>query len=154
MDTQIVFFAQQMPSAHIDKVTCHFYNNTHKILINGNGYRKFIDLFLKPFFMSKIESCLVEIKSYNEFVLDILGQRSVKRSTVRYKSGAPISCSRCDFTSKNKALLNKHKQNKHVPSFEASLSLREHPQSTRNNSVIEKMMIEDLSITKCDSNTG
>ena len=32
-------------------------------------------------------------------------------------------------------------------SFEASLSLREHPQSTRNNSVVEKLMLEDVSVS-------
>ena len=56
VNTQIVFFADR------DKIVCHFYNTTQLILINGVGYRKFIDLFLKPFFASKITNCLQGIE--------------------------------------------------------------------------------------------
>ena len=70
-----------------EKVVCHFYNTTQLILVNGHGYKKFIDVFLKPFFTSLIESCLNEIQSYNLMALEKLGQKSVKRSTVKYKSG-------------------------------------------------------------------
>ena len=42
------------------------------MLVNGNGYGKFIDIFLKPFLTSKIGSCIEDIKSYNEFVLEKL----------------------------------------------------------------------------------
>ena len=38
-------------------------------------------------------------------------------------------------------------------SFDHSLSIREHPQSTRNNSVIEKLMLEDASISELPSDT-
>ena len=40
--TQIVFYADR------DKIVCHLYNTTQLILINGLGYRKFIDLFFNP----------------------------------------------------------------------------------------------------------
>ena len=48
VDTQIVFFIDGF------KVTCHFYNTTQKVLVNGHGYQKLVDIFLKPFFMSKL----------------------------------------------------------------------------------------------------
>jgi hypothetical protein len=71
VDTQIVFFIDGY------KVTCHFYNTTQKILVNGHGYQKLVDIFLKPFFMSKIDSCLGDIQSYNELLLDKLGHKTV-----------------------------------------------------------------------------
>ena len=134
-------------------MTCHFYNTTQKILVNGHGYRKLVDIFLKPFFMSKIDSCLKDIQSYNEMLLEKLGHKTVKRSAVRSKVGSPLGCNRCNFASKNMASLKRHKQNEHVISFEASLSLREHPQSTRNNSVVEKMMLEDVSVSDLPNET-
>ena len=48
VNTIIVFYGDR------DKIVCHLYNTTQLILINGHGYKKFIDLFLKPFFVSKI----------------------------------------------------------------------------------------------------
>ena len=56
-----------------DKVVCHLYNTTCKILVNGHGYRKLIDLFLEPFFRSRVDACLEEINKFNEVVLDNLG---------------------------------------------------------------------------------
>ena len=141
VDSQIVFFVDR------DKVTCHFYNTTQKILVNGHGYKKFIDIFLKPYFMSKIDSCLPDINSYNEFLLDKLGHRTVKRSTVRSK-GVQLDCNKCDFETNAVSSLKRHKKYKHTVSFEASLSLKEHPQSTRNNSIVEKMMQEDASLSE------
>ena len=47
VDTQIVFFINR------DKVTCHFYNTTQLILVNGHGYLKFVQEFLEPFFCVK-----------------------------------------------------------------------------------------------------
>ena len=73
VDTQIVFLANR------DKITCHFYNTTQLILVNGHGYQRLIDTFLKPFFLSQMENCLEEINSYNEFVLAKLGNKTVKK---------------------------------------------------------------------------
>ena len=82
IDSQIVFFIDGY------KVTCHFYNTTQKILVNGHGYKKIVDIFLKPFFMSKIDSSLKDIQSYNEILLEKLGHKTVKRSAVRSKVGS------------------------------------------------------------------
>ena len=44
IDTQVVFFVDR------EKSVCHFYNTTQLILVNGHGYAKLIEIFLKPFF--------------------------------------------------------------------------------------------------------
>ena len=141
IDTQIVFFGDR------DKIMCHLYNTTQLILINGHGYRKFIELFLQPFFQTKIESCRADIQAYNDLVLDKMGPKTVKRSTVNYNSRNPFSCNRCDYTTQRVTTLNKHKKNEHTPSFNSSHLLQEHRQSTRNNSVLEQIMNEEVSIT-------
>ena len=66
VNTQIVFFADR------DKIVCHFYNTTQLILINGVGYREFIDLFLQPFIASNITNCLEGIEQYNNDVVNML----------------------------------------------------------------------------------
>ena len=48
VNTQIVFFANR------NKIVCHLYNTTQLILINGHGYQRFIDVFLKPFLTAKL----------------------------------------------------------------------------------------------------
>ena len=103
--------------------------------------------------MAKIDSCLGEIQSYNEFLLDKLAQKTVRRSTVKHKVGTPLGCNRCDYSTKTISALKKHKKNEHVISFEASLSLRAHPQSTRNNSIVEKLMLEDISASELETDT-
>ena len=63
IDTQIVFFANR------DKVMLHCYNTTQRILVNGHGYAKLIQMFLKPYFESKINMNLENIHQFNEDVL-------------------------------------------------------------------------------------
>ena len=60
VNTQIIFFADR------DKIICHLFNTTQLILVNGHGYKKFIDLFLKPFLTAKISENLEEIEEYND----------------------------------------------------------------------------------------
>ena len=48
IDTQVIFFLNR------DKVVLHCYNTTQLILVNGHGYNKLIEVFLKPYFESKI----------------------------------------------------------------------------------------------------
>ena len=81
IDTVVIFYANS------DKIVCHLYNTTQLILVNGHGYTKFIEIFLKPFFESKISLHTQEIKEYNQRALEVLGPKQVKRSTVKYKSG-------------------------------------------------------------------
>ena len=60
IDTQIVFFANR------DKVVLHCYNTTQLILVNGHGYAKLIQIFLKPYFESKIQMNIDEVNLFNE----------------------------------------------------------------------------------------
>ena len=77
VDSQVIFFA------HSDKVVCHLYNTTCLILVNGQNYRKLIELFLVPFFQTKIESSKEEIEMYNEMVLEKLGAKKIQRSDIK-----------------------------------------------------------------------
>ena len=74
VNTQIVFFGDR------DKIICHLYNTTQLILVNGHGYRKFIDLFLKPFFSTKISECLKEVEEFNDEVVNKFGAKTTKRA--------------------------------------------------------------------------
>ena len=65
IDCQIIFFVDR------EKVVFHFYNTTQLILVNGHGHRQFIDIFLKPFFTSKIESILDKILNWHLKNLEI-----------------------------------------------------------------------------------
>ena len=60
MDTLVVFYANR------DKVVCHLYNTTQRILVNGHGYGNFTKKFLKPFFESKLSFNLEDIARYNK----------------------------------------------------------------------------------------
>ena len=106
IDTQIVFFVNR------DKVVLHFYNTTQLILINGHGYDRFIETFLKPFFETKIETNLEHIEAYNAKALVALGGlKMVKRSSVKYtESPTHLWCTRCDFAAKSRTALAKHKK--------------------------------------------
>ena len=128
VNTQIIFYANR------DKIVCHLYNTTQLILINGNGYQKFIDLFLKPFFESMIDKSLDEIETMNDEVATKLGQKTVKRSTIKLRRGIH-NCHSCDFAAKTSAALKRHRTTEH-PQNAHSLKLVEPRQSTRNNSVI------------------
>ena len=147
VDTQIVFFGDR------DKIVCHLYHTTQLILVNGHGYKRFINTFLKPFLQSKIGTCLEEIEVYNGEVLVTLGAKTVKRSAVKYKGGSSFPCNRCEFAAKNISALNKHKKIEHVISFNMSKKFEEPRQSTRNNSAIECLMLEDVTVTNI-SNTS
>ena len=133
VDTQIVFFSNR------DKVTCHFYNTTQLILINGHGYSKFVEEFLKPYFLSKITKNIEDIEEYNEKALESLSGKKVKRASVRYKGGSTFPCNRCEFAAKTLTSLAKHSRNEHVLNSSDSSAFLSHPlptQSTRNNSLI------------------
>ena len=125
------------------------YNTTQLILVNGHGYTRFIETFLKPFFESKISLHTQEIKEYNQKALEILGPKQVKRSTVKYKSGVPFDCKTCGFSAKSLVALKKHKVNEHVLSSPdtSNTQLKPIQQSTRNNSMTEALMQENISST-------
>ena len=117
IDTVVVFYADK------DKVVCHLYNTTQLILVNGHGYARLIEIFLKPFFESKISFNIPDIDDYNKQVLQTLGSKQVKRSTVKYKSGSSFPCRECDFSARTLIALKKHKENAHALSFDSSKSI-------------------------------
>jgi hypothetical protein len=145
VDTVIIFYANR------DKVVCHMYNTTQRILVNGHGYANMIQYFLNPFFESKISSNLNDIASYNKQVIETLGPKQVKRATVKYKRGSSFLCKVCDFSAKTLTTLRKHKDNEHALSFDTSKSISfclvPIKQSTRNNSIVEALLQENISIT-------
>ena len=104
-------------------------------MVNGHGYRRFIDLFLKPFLSSKIDECLEAIEEFNDEVIQKLGPNTVKRTNVKLQRGPIYSCQSCELAAKSVPALNKHRK-------------LDHRQSTGNNSVIESLMIEDLTVTE------
>ena len=113
-NTKVVFFADR------EKVVCHLYNTTQLILINGHGYRKFIELFLKPFLISKIDGCIEDIEQFNNDVVKQLGPKTVNRTDVKFKKGSAFPCHSCDFAAKSIPGLKKHKKTGHGSSFNSS----------------------------------
>ena len=141
VDNKIVFLADR------DKIVCHLYNTTCRILVNGHGYKKFMDLFLIPFFKSKITLNTEETDKYNDLILEKLSTRTVRRSNVTYKGGEPFTCNKCEYASKTISNLNKHKKTEHTVSFNVPKARPGPLQSTRNNSLTEPIMLEDISLT-------
>ena len=139
VDTQVVF------AMNHDKITLHCYNTTQLILANGRGYLKLVEVFLKPYFHSKIQNNSDDINIYNEHAISTLGPKKVKRSSISTKTSSLLTCENCEFTSLTKVSLLKHKKSKHDLSLSNKLShksLLSLPkyQSTTNNSVAEVIL--------------
>ena len=83
---QVVFLVDR------DKVVCHLYNTTQRILVNGHGYQRFVEIFLKPYLQAKIDVSSHEIIVFNNKVLEEFGPRTVKRSDVKYRGGSLFTC--------------------------------------------------------------
>ena len=142
--TQVVFFVER------DKVICHFYNTTQKILVNGHGYKRLLEIFLIPFFQTKADASKDDIQRLNAEVLQKFGPKMVRRSSVKLKRKSPFPCKKCDFTCKSNSSLNHHKQNEHRLSFNVSQKQIGPTESTRNNSLVEGLLMENLSSTDLD----
>ena len=111
IDTKIVF------SANRDKVVCHLYNITQHILVNGKGYDNIIQIFLKPYFESKLSQNIKNIENFNKEVLAVLSgkRKAVTRPTrsVRYKAMTRASCNKCDESFSSKSMLGAHTKTTH-----------------------------------------
>ena len=136
--SKVVFYANR------DKIVCHLYNTTQLILVNGHGYKKFIDVFLRPFFDSKILACNMEIQNLNEEVAEKFGPKTVKRGSWKSKRGSLFPCIKCELPFKNMTSLKKHNENKHALSINVSQDNFEPRQSTRNNSLTGSAILVDL----------
>ena len=114
--SKVVFYVDR------NKVVCHLYNTTQRIMVNGKGYEKLTEIFLKPLFQSKVDFYQKEINVLNEEVLKKFGPKVVKRSDVKFKEGSSYPCFRCDLIFKSVLTLNKHKISDHGLSFNTSKS--------------------------------
>ena len=101
--------------------------------------------------MTDISEDAEEIRVFNQEVLDKLGPNKVKRADIKYKKGTAFPCNNCDFATKSISSLKKHKSTEHDQSFNSSQKLLEPRMSTRNNSMIERVMIEDVSVSDLTS---
>ena len=136
------------------KITCHFYNTTQRILINGHGYKNLSEFFLKPFFVCEIDNHKDDIPKAN---IDIIEQfdlknKSVKRSSVKFSGRSSISCNKCDHVSKSFSALNKHKQINHSIQNISFKAIPDCPTSTRNNSMNQaNVMNENLTLEETEA---
>ena len=134
-----------------EKVVCHFYNTTQLILCNGSGYGKLVELFLKPFFQARVNNCSQNIAEYNELALSTLGSKGVRRSSIKIPTRSiSLWSNKCDYVKKSHTALMKHKKSDHLvlrTSPCSTLVLPEH-QSTRNNSVSEPILPENITLTE------
>ena len=144
VNSQIIFFADR------DKIVCHLYNTTQLILVNGVGHQKFVEIFLKPFLQAKINEQIEGVEEYNDEVVSKLGPKTVKRSVIKVKKSNLYSCISCDYTFKSTIALKRHRKNEHILGLESSKEIK---QSTRNNSLAENLMIEDMTISDLDDKT-
>ena len=159
---KVVFMADR------NKIVCHFYNTTQRILVNGHGYKTFTDIFLKPFFQQKIDASAEEISSVNKLILKKLGPKTAKRSSVRYKGKSSFPCNQCDYAFKSVTTLNNHRISEHALSFDESKRLMEPWHSTKNSSLSSCLMVEDgtvpdnskevigenVPLSNCDDDSG
>ena len=135
---KVVFLADR------NKIVCHFYNTTQKVLVNGHGYKPFIEIFLKPFFQQKIDVSTEEIAKVNTLLMEKLGPKTVKRSSVKFKGKMSFPCNQCDYVCKSVITLNNHRISQHTVSFNESKKLLEPWHSTRNSSISSYLMVEDI----------
>ena len=112
-------------------------------MVNGHGYENFVEIFLKPVFESKVQSCLQEIKTLNAEVIHKFGAKTVKRADIKLKKNLSLPCNKCEFTSKTQLTFNKHKNNEHT-------SVLGPIESTRNNYLVSSMMLDDMTTEEMD----
>ena len=98
---------------------------------------------MDPLLRKKIESLVPEANKFNMNVLTNLG-KTVKRGKVRFKTSSTLSCNRCSQVAQSISKLHEHMQNSHELSTSSMVESAKF-QSTRNNSNVESLMIEDIS---------
>ena len=95
-----------------------------------------------------MDECLEGIEQFNDEVVKKLGPKTVKRTDVKFKRSPAFPCHSCDFAAKSIGTLKKHKKQEHGTSFVSPRNKMLEPrQSTRNNSIVENLMIEDVTVT-------
>ena len=127
-----------------NKITVTCYNTTQRIKVEGKGYFEFVEKFLKPYLMKKLNKDVHEkIDKYNKEVIAALSgkRKAVTRPmrSVRYKAMAQLPCSKCDLSFKNDAQLKKHKTIMHTKGPNDSVGCSR-----------SELLVEDLSLSECD----
>ena len=130
-----------------NKVVLQCYNTTQLILVNGTGYEKFVDVFLVPYFEAKVQSHSDDIKLFNDTALSTLNRKGVKRIS----PSSSLTCKKCAFVAKTRTAILRHKSQCNTSfslsksSPDGSLAVPKH-HSTRNNSLCELMLNENLTV--------
>ena len=134
-----------------EKVVLHAYNGKQRFTISGKNHVNFVTKYIKPFFTKKVECYVSEADKFNEAVIANLG-RTVKRENVKYKTtqSQSLSCNRCNQTSNSISQLHSHMKASHEKTMDISRYNERH-QSTKNNSMAESIMVEDISELEIES---
>ena len=131
MDYKFVFIVNGQ------RIVLHAYNGKQRLTVCGQNYVNFVEKFLQPFFSRKIDHVMSEATKFNEEVLAKLG-KTVKRSSVKYKTTSPFSCSISQ--------LHEHMRATHEESVNSTTAL-EIRHSTRNNSLDNSLINDDISLS-------
>ena len=133
------------------KVVLHAYNGKQRLTLTGLGHRMFVQMFLDPFFRSKISKVVSEANSFNKNVLSNLG-KTVKRENVKFKTSTKQTCKKCNQISQSVTQLHEHMRSIHELSIGTGSIIESAKfQSTRNNSLVENLMVEDMTMSSHDS---
>ena len=90
-DTKIVFLFDK------NRVVIHSYNSTQNMKVEGKGYLEFIQRYLEPYFLQRIQDNDARITEYNMKIVGNLTKPVVRRST-QYKPASQFICKKCDHT--------------------------------------------------------
>ena len=138
-DSKIVFLVNG------NKTVVHSYNSTQNMKVEGKGYIDFIQDFLEPYFKQVLSNLNSKIDKCNRRIIHDLGKPQVRRS-MRYKPVSEFRCKTCASNFITHKQLVQHKVDVHADSFNSTRS-RNITQSSSDDSVIEQLMLEDMSIS-------
>ena len=137
-DSKIVFLVNGT------RIVVHFYNSTQNMKVEGKGYIDFTNDFLEPYFEQVLSSLNPKIEKCNKRIIKDLGKPQIRRST-RYKPVSEFKCKTCASSFLTHRQLALHKEALHLDSYNSTRN-RNVTQSSSDNSVIEQLMLEDMSI--------
>ena len=93
------------------KIVIHVYNSTQKLTVQGSKYEWFVDHYLEPFFVEKIEKRRAEIDALNKDVRSALNPKrksKVKKAGPLEEESENVNCDKCEYNTKNADDLRKH----------------------------------------------
>jgi len=110
--------------------------------VSGKEHTRFVDKFLKSLLEQKIIDYSNEANAINENIITNLSPH-VRRKDVRMKTSTLLTCKSCHQVSKSVKQLHMHMRTKHDRTLTYDTNAK---QSTRHNSLVEQLMIEDASL--------